>query len=88
MTSAMIDLARCDFDYDGYFTGVIDTKAKKVKRPTICFDEWNVWNPTRAPGSTGAEETYDLSDALAVAVWLNVFVRQSKHIGMATIAQR
>lgn len=31
--------------------------------------------------------SYTLSDALAVAVWLNVFVRQSEHIGMANIAQ-
>lgn len=30
---------------------------------------------------------YTLSDALAVANWLNVLVRQSRHIGMATIAQ-
>ena len=30
---------------------------------------------------------YTLSDALAVGVWLNVFVRQSKYIGMANIAQ-
>lgn len=30
---------------------------------------------------------YTLSDALAVANWLNVLVRQSKYIGMATIAQ-
>lgn len=87
MTSAMIDLARCDFDYEGYMSGKIDTSAKKLSRPTICFDEWNVWDPTRAPGDKGAEELYDLSDALAVAVWLNVFVRQAKHIGMATIAQ-
>jgi alpha-N-arabinofuranosidase len=28
-----------------------------------------------------------LSDALAVAVWCNVFIRQSKYIGMANIAQ-
>lgn len=28
-----------------------------------------------------------MSDMLAVAVWLNVFIRQSKHIGMATVAQ-
>lgn len=34
-------------------------------------------NPTR----------YTLSDALAVAVWLNVLIRQSKYIGMANIAQ-
>ncbi|RVX65863.1 putative alpha-L-arabinofuranosidase C [Exophiala mesophila] len=57
------------------------------KRPGICFDEWNVWSPTRAPGSKGAEEVYTLSDALAVAVWLNVFIRQSKHVEMACIAQ-
>jgi alpha-N-arabinofuranosidase len=30
---------------------------------------------------------YTLSDALAVAVWLNVLIRQSKYIGMANIAQ-
>jgi alpha-N-arabinofuranosidase len=30
---------------------------------------------------------YTLSDALAVAVWLNVFIRQARHIGMANIAQ-
>ncbi|KAF2724008.1 glycoside hydrolase family 51 protein [Polychaeton citri CBS 116435] len=74
--SALIDLARID-------NGVPPT----VPRPTICFDEWNVWDPERAPGDKGAEELYTLSDALAVAVWLNVFVRQSKHLGMANIAQ-
>lgn len=31
--------------------------------------------------------SYTLSDALAVAVWCNVFIRQSKYIGMANIAQ-
>lgn len=56
-------------------------------RPKICFDEWNVWDPQRAPGDKGAEESYTLSDALAVGVWLNVFVRQSKWVGMANIAQ-
>lgn len=30
---------------------------------------------------------YNLSDALAVSVWLNVFIRQSKYVGMANIAQ-
>lgn len=33
------------------------------------------------------EFSYTLSDALAVGVWLNVFVRQAKYIGMANIAQ-
>jgi alpha-N-arabinofuranosidase len=63
VASALIDLAR------------VENKVPSTQpRPTICFDEWNVWLPTRAPGSKGAEETYTLSDTLAVAVWLNVFV--------------
>ena len=41
----------------------------------------------RAPGEDGGEEAYTLSDALAVAVWLNVFVRQAEYMGMANIAQ-
>ncbi|KAI6092872.1 glycoside hydrolase family 51 protein [Hypoxylon rubiginosum] len=76
ITASLIDLARIE-------NGVAPTKAP-VK---ICFDEWNVWDPERAPGDKGAEEKYTLSDALAVAVWLNVFVRQSRYIGMANIAQ-
>ncbi|ORY55071.1 Arabinosidase C [Pseudomassariella vexata] len=76
ITASLIDLAR------------IEKKIAPTKPPVkICFDEWNVWDPERAPGDKGAEESYTLSDALAVAVWLNVFVRQSKYIGMANIAQ-
>lgn len=76
ITGALIDLAR------------IENKISPTKPPTkICFDEWNVWDPERAPGDKGAEEKYTLSDALAVAVWLNVFVRQSRYIGMANLAQ-
>ncbi|EMC94106.1 glycoside hydrolase family 51 protein [Baudoinia panamericana UAMH 10762] len=74
--AGLIDLAR-----------QVNQVPATVPAPTICFDEWNVWDPARAPGETGAEEQYTLSDALAVAVWLNVFVRQSKYIGMANIAQ-
>jgi len=74
--AALIDIAR------------IEKKIPpSVPRTTICFDEWNVWDPERAPGEQGAEELYTLSDALSVAVWLNVFVRQSKWVGMANIAQ-
>lgn len=76
ITGGLIDLAR------------IENKVPyTVPIPTICFDEWNVWDPKRAPGELGAEEKYSLSDAIAVSVWLNVFVRQSKYIGMANIAQ-
>ncbi|KAF7327234.1 Glycoside hydrolase family 51 protein [Mycena kentingensis (nom. inval.)] len=54
---------------------------------TVCFDEWNVWDPVRAPGEKGGEEHYDLSDAMAVAAWLNVFVRKADVVKMACIAQ-
>ena len=76
VTSALIDLA------------MIENKVPpSQKRPTICFDEWNVWDPKRAVGSEGAEERYTLSDALAVGAWLNVLVRKSKDVQMANIAQ-
>lgn len=74
--AALIDIARIE---GGVGAGRAPTR--------ICFDEWNVWDPERAPGDKGAEEKYTLSDALAVAVWLNVFVRQSRYVGMANIAQ-
>jgi len=76
ITAALIDLAFIE-------NGCAVTQVK----PSICFDEWNVWDPLRAVGSEGAEERYTLSDALAVGVWLNVFVRQAGVVGMANIAQ-
>ncbi|KAI5294161.1 hypothetical protein KEM52_004584 [Ascosphaera acerosa] len=76
ITSGLIDLARIE-----------NQIPLEEPRPTICFDEWNVWDPIRAEGSKGGEESYTLSDALAVAVWLNVFVRKSRDVGMACIAQ-
>lgn len=76
IASAMIDMA--------YYENMIPSRQS---RPKICFDEWNVWLSTRAPGSKGAEERYTLSDALAVSVWLNVLVRKSADVEMANIAQ-
>lgn len=76
IASSLIDLARIE-------NGV----GPDEPRPTLCFDEWNVWDPMRAEGRFGAEETYTLSDALAVGVFLNVFVRKSRDLGMACIAQ-
>jgi alpha-N-arabinofuranosidase len=88
IASSLIDLARCEIDMSSYpdVSKISSTPLSKI-RPTICFDEWNIWDPERAPGDKGAEETYTLSDALAVAIWLNVFIRNCKDIGMATIAQ-
>ncbi|KAH7134561.1 glycoside hydrolase superfamily [Dactylonectria estremocensis] len=86
--SSLIDVARCEFDLSPFpDVELISTRPKSKKRPTICFDEWNVWDPERAPGNKGAEERYNLSDGLAVAIWLNVFIRNCKDLGMATIAQ-
>lgn len=76
VASALIDIA--------YYEAKIPATQP---RPLICFDEWNVWMPARAIGSAGAEENYTLSDALAVGVWLNIFVRKSAEVGMANIAQ-
>ena len=74
--AALIDIARIE-----------NNIPSSVSQTKICFDEWNVWDPVRAVGEEGAEELYTLSDTLAVAVWLNVFVRQSRWVGMANIAQ-
>ncbi|KAF9466681.1 glycoside hydrolase family 51 protein [Collybia nuda] len=73
ITRSLIDLAKIEHDL--------------TKELTVCFDEWNVWDPIRAPGEKGAEEHYDLSDALAVAAWLNVFVRKADIVKIACIAQ-
>ena len=86
--SSLIDVARCEFDLSCFpEMHLVSTRAKSKTRPKICFDEWNVWDPIRAPGQKGAEERYTLSDALAVAIWLNVFVRNAHEVGMANIAQ-
>src|SRR5215469_11807673 len=46
----------------------------------------NVWFRAIAP-ETGLEEHYDLSDALAMATYLNIFIRHCRVVGMANLAQ-
>jgi alpha-L-arabinofuranosidase len=55
----------------------------------IAYDEWNVWYRTRADEQrrVGLEEQYDLSDALAVATYLNIFVRHCRSVEIANYAQ-
>jgi alpha-N-arabinofuranosidase len=55
----------------------------------IAYDEWNVWYRTRTGPARehGLEEQYDLSDALAVALFLNIFIRHCRWVEMANIAQ-
>jgi alpha-L-arabinofuranosidase len=52
--------------------------------PRIAYDEWNVWYRT-ADGAL--EERYSFADALAVATYLNIFVRNCNWVKMANLAQ-
>ena len=59
--------------------------VKKIARPPrIAYDEWNVW--FRTDDGT-LEERYNFSDALAVATYLNIFVRNCACVRMANLAQ-
>jgi alpha-N-arabinofuranosidase len=69
------------------------TRRKKIDHEIkVAYDEWNVWYrytegvfaPSEQPP---LEERYDHSDALAVATYLNIFVRHCKTVGMANLAQ-
>ena len=52
--------------------------------PRIAYDEWNVWY--RADDGA-LEERYGFDDALAVATYLNIFVRHCRWVRMANLAQ-
>jgi alpha-N-arabinofuranosidase len=59
--------------------------AQKIKRPPrIAYDEWNVWFRT---DDGQLEERYTFPDALAVATYLNIFVRNCDWVRMANLAQ-
>jgi alpha-N-arabinofuranosidase len=60
---------------------------QRIERPIgVAYDEWNVWYRARG-AETRLEEIYDLSDALAVATYLNVFVRRCRTVKIANLAQ-
>ena len=52
----------------------------------VAYDEWNVWFRERDE-TGGLEERYTLSDALAVATYLNVFARHCETVKIANLAQ-
>ena len=55
-----------------------------ARAPRIVYDEWNVW----FRNMTGAlEERYVHADALAVGLYLNIFVRNCTWVAMANMAQ-
>ena len=63
---------------------------KRIAHPVhIAFDEWNVWWRTRSHEDRvgGVEERYTLTDALAVATYLNGFLRNCRTVRMANFAQ-
>ncbi len=63
---------------------------QRVTHPIhIAFDEWNVWYRTRSPEDrvAGIEERYTLADALAVATYLNIFIRYCRIVRIANMAQ-
>ncbi|KAL0579513.1 hypothetical protein V5O48_002506 [Marasmius crinis-equi] len=95
-TSSPAAAAEKALDITKSLTDLALIEAGLEKEIPVCFDEWNVWDPVRAPGEKGAEEHYDLSDALGnpavpmpppVASWLNVFVRKADIVKIACIAQ-
>jgi alpha-N-arabinofuranosidase len=53
--------------------------------PRIAYDEWNVWFRNHDDGAL--EERYGFSDALAVGIYLNIFVRNCDWVRMANLAQ-
>jgi alpha-N-arabinofuranosidase len=68
--------------------GALIDRARYVQRIdheiAVACDEWNVWYRT---DDGRLEERYTLADALAVATYLNVFVRQSWTLRMANLAR-
>jgi alpha-L-arabinofuranosidase len=66
---------------------------KRRPRPPIpiAVDEWNVWyratSDPRDPAFNQLEETYNLEDALVVALHLNAFIRHAASVRMANLAQ-
>ena len=63
---------------------------KRIDHPIhITYDEWNVWYRERSPQArrSGLEERYSLADALAVATFLNIFIRHCRSVRMANLAQ-
>jgi alpha-N-arabinofuranosidase len=70
-------------DRTGYLKGLAEPAA-------IAYDEWNVWYrtvPGNENGSVDLAERYTFDDALAVATYLNIFVRNCGRVRMANLAQ-
>ncbi|KAG8935638.1 hypothetical protein FRC02_007147 [Tulasnella sp. 418] len=71
----LIDLAR------------VESGASSAKNVKIAFDEWGSWDETKGTPQNGLEQRFTLTDALAIASWLNVFIRKADVVKMANYAQ-
>lgn len=69
-------------------TGALIDRTRYLQRIDheigVAYDEWNVWYRT---DDGRLEEIYTLADALAVATYLNIFVRQCRIVRVANLAQ-
>jgi alpha-L-arabinofuranosidase len=77
--------------YEGLARGLTLERPGSVAIP-LAVDEWNVWYRTAGDGRAGTqphllEETYDLADALVVAMHLNAFIRHARTVRLANVAQ-
>jgi alpha-L-arabinofuranosidase len=72
-----ISSAAALLDRAAYLRGLAST-------PAIAYDEWNVWYRTM---TVDLAERYTHADALAVATYLNIFVRNCARVRMANLAQ-
>ena len=63
-------------------------RDRRVRHPIrIAVDEWNVWFRARVDHDDPLSERYTLSDALSVAIYLNMLRRNCRAVGIATLAQ-
>lgn len=79
------------FAYEGLIRA-LSLQQGLTQRIPIAVDEWNVWYRTHGGNpnhvfSAGLEETYNLEDALMVALQMNSFIRHAYSVKMANIAQ-
>ena len=71
-------------NYTSAFLSQAAYKRHQTGVPRIAYDEWNVWYRT---DDSSLEERYSFDDTLAVATYLNIFVRQCHWVKMANLAQ-
>lgn len=80
----------------GIVKGMIAKEMQKARRGDrdpiyIAWDEYNIWYRARTSddmkGNRALEEHYNLEDALVIAGFLNVFIRNADVVKMANMAQ-